>query len=138
MRDKFGKRTHGKAYTYHGKTQYLTKWSEELGIPRNILSVRLAKGWDIERAFEQPVKTDRKAKVEYNGKTYSYAELSRIFGNPVSRISYRLQHDYSVKDALSSKDFRHMDRTHVYASQRPELCTYPDCDRCQYEDCVAG
>lgn len=130
-------RTHGKAYTYHGKTQYLTQWSEELGIPRKILSNRLASGWGIQRAFEQPVRADMRAKIEYKGNIYSYAELSRKFGIRYEKFKYRMKHGYDIEDARHDKDYRHKDRTNVYPSIRPKLCVYPLCDNCPYEDCIA-
>ena len=34
--------------TYNGKTQHITDWSNELGIPLSTISVRLKKGWKTE------------------------------------------------------------------------------------------
>lgn len=42
--------------TYNGKTQCLSAWAEELGVTRSALESRIRKGWDIDRAFTQPVK----------------------------------------------------------------------------------
>lgn len=38
--------------TYKGKTQTLGQWSKELNIPRDTLSYRLDKGWDIEQILK--------------------------------------------------------------------------------------
>ena len=40
-----------KNITYKGKTQCLSAWGEDLGIPGNVLSARLCSGWTIDRAF---------------------------------------------------------------------------------------
>lgn len=43
--------------TYDGKTQTLTAWAKELGIRHQTLYNRIVmKGWEIERAFEKPMK----------------------------------------------------------------------------------
>lgn len=43
--------------TYEGKTQTLTAWAKELGIRHQTLYNRIVmKGWEIERAFEKPMK----------------------------------------------------------------------------------
>ncbi len=47
---------------YNNETHTLTKWAEILDIPDNTLSMRLARGWTVERALSTPVqehKTDR-------------------------------------------------------------------------------
>ncbi len=46
------RRTH--LITYKGKTQCLTDWAIELGIPRPRLSRRIHLGWSITRAFSCP------------------------------------------------------------------------------------
>lgn len=39
--------------TYNGKTQHITDWSRELGIPLSTISVRLSRGWSVEDALSQ-------------------------------------------------------------------------------------
>lgn len=41
---------------YRGETKTLTEWAEELGISPSTLTMRLRRGWSIEKAFTQPVK----------------------------------------------------------------------------------
>lgn len=51
--------------TYNGKTQTLTAWSKELGIRHQTLYNRIVmKGWDVETAFETPLKKGVKVNVE--------------------------------------------------------------------------
>ena len=40
--------------TYHGKTQCLAAWCEELKLNYFTVHTRLGRGWDIERAFTTP------------------------------------------------------------------------------------
>lgn len=42
-----------KLLTYNGKTQHMTDWAIELGIPLSTISVRLKRGWSVERALSQ-------------------------------------------------------------------------------------
>lgn len=41
---------------YQGRTLCLIEWAEELGINYYTLKSRLFKGWDVEKAFTQPVR----------------------------------------------------------------------------------
>lgn len=43
--------------TYHGKTQTLTQWSEELHIPIATIYWRLNRGWNTEKILSTPVKS---------------------------------------------------------------------------------
>ena len=40
--------------TYNGKTQTMAQWAKEIGMPYHKLVVRIARGWDVERAFTTP------------------------------------------------------------------------------------
>lgn len=48
---------------YHGQTKTLNEWSKYLGIPYKDLHNRIRLGWDIKRAFEQPL---RKSPIKSN------------------------------------------------------------------------
>ena len=43
-----------KGITWRGQTHTIQSWSRRLGIPENVLSQRLARKWDIERALSTP------------------------------------------------------------------------------------
>jgi hypothetical protein len=46
--------------TYKGKTQNITQWGLEVGISETTLRYRLDRGWDIERAFTEPLNNKKK------------------------------------------------------------------------------
>ena len=46
-----------RTYEYHGFRLTLTGWAARLGIDYDVLRLRLANGWTVERAFETPVPT---------------------------------------------------------------------------------
>ncbi len=46
--------------TFNGKTQCLTDWAAESGIPYKTLEARRRYGWTDERALTQPVQTHRR------------------------------------------------------------------------------
>jgi hypothetical protein len=48
-------RRSNRALAFHGKTQTLAEWSEELGIPYFTLHARLRRGWNVERVLSEEV-----------------------------------------------------------------------------------
>ncbi len=53
--------------TCFNKTQLLIEWSEETGIPSNIILWRINHGWPPEKALTEPVKKRKKRKERDNG-----------------------------------------------------------------------
>lgn len=47
--------------SYNGRSQTVTQWSREFGVPYCRLRSRLALGWDIERALTAPSQERRRA-----------------------------------------------------------------------------
>lgn len=45
---------------YAGKTQSITKWAEETGVPMKQISQRLRRGWSVEEALTTPVRKAKK------------------------------------------------------------------------------
>ena len=109
-----------KIYEYLGFRLTLIGWAARLGIDHDVLRLRLAKGWTVQRAFETPVdESERataseafearraenrervKAKVlEYKGEHRTVAEWSKKLGVPRITIDKRLRKGYSVGQCL--------------------------------------
>jgi hypothetical protein len=49
-------------FTKDGKTQCLSAWSEELGIPYRTLQMRIKRGWDFELAVSAPIAVGQKVR----------------------------------------------------------------------------
>lgn len=56
QKEQLNNQTTNKLVTYKGKTQTLAQWKDELGFNYSAVQQRLKRGWDVERAFTQPVK----------------------------------------------------------------------------------
>lgn len=50
-------RSTNRLLTYDGRTQCLSAWAEEMGVPYKTLWYRLTSGWSEKRALTEPVKT---------------------------------------------------------------------------------
>lgn len=93
--------------TYKGKTQCVSAWAEELGIPYEILRLRIQHGWDINKAFTAPFGT--KILYTYKGKTLGIAEWEREAGITRGTLWARLQRGWSFERALTTpiKQIKH-------------------------------
>lgn len=61
--------------TFNGKTQSVSDWAQELNIPYGVLSSRLRRGWDLQRAMTTKVLT----KKEQNYKPVICLETGKIY-----------------------------------------------------------
>ena len=109
-----------RTYEYHGFRLTLTGWAARLGIDYDVLRLRLANGWTVERAFETPVEEAelvpatqaheaRKAAnrqrtkgkiLEYNGERRTVSEWAKKLGIPRITIDKRLKKGYPVGQCL--------------------------------------
>ena len=105
-------------YKYMGFLLTLNGWAVRLGIPYDVLRLRLAKGWSVKRAFETPAdKTERapakesrvkrcaaskqKPKIlEYKGERRTVSEWAKHLDMPRITIDKRLRQGYSVGQCL--------------------------------------
>ncbi len=62
-------RRNNQLLTLNGKTQHLHAWSRELGIPRCRLTMRLRRGWTVERALTAPLNTSTQFQHGHGGKS---------------------------------------------------------------------
>lgn len=86
--------------TFHGKTQCVTEWAEELGLDRDLLLSRVRLGWDDERILTEPVNKTEKL-LTYNGETKTQSEWARKFNIGITTLSNRLKQGWSVEKALT-------------------------------------
>lgn len=130
---------YGKEYTAFGKTQRLSDWSRESGISLHTIKYRINKyGWPVERAVTEKPK-NRNARIPYKGKNLSYADLSRISPVGVSAGTIRsrmVDGHMSVFDAINTPSATKVHCTSIQKYRKPDGCRYPDCEKCQFDDCI--
>lgn len=88
----------GRFITFKGETKNLNAWAKKLGLEAGTISMRINKGWSIERAFE--VRDKRKVFISFDGHTRSIADWARKVGLSGSTLQNRLKKGWSVKRAL--------------------------------------
>lgn len=90
--------------TYKGRTQGLSEWAREKGIPVSTLACRLRlHGWSVEEAMERFLegRSFRRHFITYKGKTQHLAAWGRELGIDASTLRFRLYNNWSVEKALS-------------------------------------
>lgn len=93
-----------KLITFNGKTQNITTWAKEIGIPFQTLARRLKDSWSIEKALT--VKNghyNRKDSrlITYKGKTQTVTQWAREKGLHQSTLDRRLKRGWSIERALN-------------------------------------
>jgi len=48
--------THNKMFSYKGKTQTMSDWAKDCGLPYTAIRARLRRGWSVEKAISTPSK----------------------------------------------------------------------------------
>ena len=88
--------------TFNGKTMCLLDWTKKLGFKKNVLSMRLQKGWSIEKALTTPARKNRNG-LTYNGDTKSMLDWANEIGIKPTTLSGRLnQSKWSIEKALTT------------------------------------
>lgn len=52
-------KTNNHFVTYNGKTQSISDWCMELGLPCNVIRERFIRGWSVDRAFKQKIRRSK-------------------------------------------------------------------------------
>lgn len=131
-----------KMITYKGKTQTTKQWSEETGIPVNLILDRLQKRLSVEEALSYPPKQRRDIKYEYNGELYSIPELARLHGSiSPATMRQRLYAGMTVEEAMAKPNSRPGRKQRITEAKqkevfmpvkRPKKIDTTQCKTCQY------
>jgi hypothetical protein len=86
--------------TVFGRTQSVTQWADEVGIPSGVIWGRLRKGMPPELALTKPT-TINVPIITAFGKTQTAKKWSAETGIKYSTIYYRLNHGWSPEDCVT-------------------------------------
>lgn len=98
--------------TFNGKTQSITAWAEETGIPYATLKKRIGTyKWSVERALTTPntIKVQHKSSdiiIEINDESLCLSEWGRKYKISSATISNRLRAGWSPIDAITTPQMR--------------------------------
>lgn len=96
-------RTNNRIITYKGKSQTLSQWCEELGIPYSKMKHRVNEmHWSIEKAFETK-NNPREVVVSYKNKTQSISDWCKEIGIPYWKLQQRLKRGWTVERAFETQ-----------------------------------
>lgn len=84
--------------TYAGKTQTMSAWAKELGVPYTCFHERMRHGWSVEEILSTPVQKRRM--VTYLGRTQSVHAWSKELGVDGSTVNYRIRKGMDPLESL--------------------------------------
>jgi len=89
--------------TFSGKTQCMSDWARELGVPVPTLHNRLSRGWSPERALSTPLGTfsQQHRFLEFNGERMRIGQWEERLGLSNGALRLRLDSGWSIEDALT-------------------------------------
>lgn len=94
-------------YEYQGRSLTIKEWCDELNLPLGSIKSRLADGWEVESAFETPVKASRAGeKLSQGALTMTLSEWGKYLGVGLTTLSYRVNHGWPLEHALSSQKYK--------------------------------
>ena len=86
-----GNRRSNRLVTYHGKTQNVKQWANELGLDYKLVEDRIKRlGWSVEDAFNTP-SLKHSLTFEYAGEEHPIAEWARILGVMYNALYFRIK-----------------------------------------------
>lgn len=94
---------------YNGRSQSVSAWARETGIPDNLIRTRLRIGWGLDEIFSTPRGVSRIKRpagpsgplIEYHGKYRTLSEWAREVGLSPSVISGRLKLGWPIAETLT-------------------------------------
>lgn len=105
MREQQRNRRSNRMLTFRGETRCIVEWAELAGISATMLSSRLNRGWDPERALVEPRRLMKKPdsprkSLTVDGETRTVTEWAAICGIKPKTIHFRLAAGYSPEAAV--------------------------------------
>ena len=80
-------------------TKTISQWGDEIGINSSVISLRLRRGWDSEKALTTPIKKERL--ITFNNKTLTINEWSKETGIDVKNLYNRLKLGWPIEKVLT-------------------------------------
>lgn len=86
--------------TLNGKTITISGWSDELGIKKQTLRMRITKGWSDEKTLTTPVRIRKSQGILIEGIFHTISQAAKRVGINLKTVNSRLRSGESIEDAL--------------------------------------
>lgn len=103
IREQVRNTRHNRIVHFRSMSKTLVEWTEELGLPYQVVIGRLDLGWSSEDAFTTPVDSgkNKKRMVTAFGETLWMSEWARRYGLSLGNLKYRLNRGMAPEEALT-------------------------------------
>lgn len=102
MKEQGNNRRTNRTITYNGITKTITEWSEEFNLKEHVLTDRISRGWDIEKALTTRV-ADYSMEILYNGEIMTLTKFSKEIGMSRCAVTTRLKRGFSPEEIAKHK-----------------------------------
>lgn len=121
--------------THNGKTQSKADWARELNISRQAFQNRFKRfNGDMLAVCTVPIRKNRKHM--YKGRHVTIREMAKMSGLSESGVYRRFGDGMSDEEIIETPRRKYTKHTTAGMKQKPIGCTYPDCEKCPYNDCA--